>query len=174
MMRTVKRIYFWLIATFFVVAAYSLTFGQFLPVEFANWKYSHSFYSIILQGLPVAVLLTLICTISKNRTTKQNISIGVLTVTLAVASFFVIVLMMFPYGFGAWVNYEVVYESKENPREIICHQLWDNGALGYDGQRTVKLTPFLGLWNIATETDTAMIDKGDWRLVRKEDDIRLP
>ncbi|OKL39767.1 hypothetical protein [Pontibacter flavimaris] len=173
-MKTLRGTFFWVTTVFFFIVAFSLTIGQLFPIEFADWKYSHTYYDIVLQGFPVAVLLTLAYTMGKHRTVKQNIRIAVLTSIGAVASFFLSVLLMFSYGFGAWVNYEIVYESKENPREVISHQLWDNGAFGYGSQRTVKLTPFLGLWNIAVETDTATVNKMEWHFLKREGDIKIP
>ena len=173
-MKTIQRAFFWVTTVFFLVAGFSVTICQVIPIEFADWKYNHTFYGIVLQGLPIAVLLTLVYTLNKNKTAKQNISIAVLTSIGAAASYFVSVLLMTSYWFGAWVNYEIVYESKENPGEVISHQLWDSGAFGYDGQRTVKLTPFLGLWTVVTEVDTATVDNMNWRPVKREEDIRIP
>lgn len=81
---------------------------------------------------------------------------------------------MFSFGFGAWVDEEIIYENKENSKVTINQQIWDIGAFGYGGRRTVKLTPCLGLWNIVTEIDTATIDKNKWELVSREGDIKFP
>jgi hypothetical protein len=173
-MKTIQRVFFWSTTVFFLIAGFSITIGQILPVEFADWKDSHTFYDTVLQGFPVAVLLTLVYTLGKHRTAKQNISIVVLTILGAGAAFFASVLLMFSYGFGAWLDYEIIYENKENPEEVISHQIWDKGALGYGGQRFVRLIPFLGLWNTVTETDTATVDKMEWHLVKREGDINIP
>ena len=64
--------------------------------------------------------------------------------------------------------------NKENPNVTINQQLWDIGAFGYGGQRTVKLTPILGIWNWAEEIDTTEIEKDNWTLVEREGDIKFP
>lgn len=68
----------------------------------------------------------------------------------------------------------MIYENKLNPEVTINRQLWDVGAFGYGGQRTVKLSKVLGLWNLVKEIDTAKIDEDDWTLVQKEGDIKFP
>jgi hypothetical protein len=173
-MKTIQKASFWVTTMFFLVVGFTLTIGQVVPIEFSDSRFSNTFYDIVLQGFPVAVLLTLAYTLGKHRTANKNVSIAVLTSIGAVASYFVSVLIMFSYGFGSWVNFDIVYESKENPKEVISHQLWDNGAFGYDGQRTVQLTPFLGLWAVVTETDTATVDRIKWLPVNREGDIKIP
>ena len=88
--------------------------------------------------------------------------------------FFGTIFLMFSYGFGAWVDEQIIYENKENPNVTINQQLWDIGAFGYRGQRTVKLTPILGIWNWAEQIDTAEIETDNWTLVQREGDIKFP
>ena len=78
------------------------------------------------------------------------------------------------YGFGAWVNQEIIYGKKENPNETINRQLWDIGAFGYGGQRTVKLSPFLKFWNWAEPVDASKIDKKKWILIQKNGKAIFP
>ncbi len=153
---------------------FSITIGQILPIEFADWKDMHLFYDIIFQGLPITILLTMIWTIKKESPKRRKITIGILTPIIAFAAFFGTIFLMFSFGFGAWVNQEIVYENKANPQVTINEQIWDIGAFGYGGQRTVKLKPTLGLWNIVTEIDTTEIEKDNWTLVQREGDIKFP
>ena len=173
-MKTIQTIFKWLTLTFFGITLFSLTIGQILPIEFADWKDMHLFYDIIFQGLPIAILLTMIWTIKNGSPKRKKITIGILTPIIAFAAFFGTIFLMFSFGFGAWVNQEIVYENKTNPQETINEQIWDIGAFGYGGQRTVKLSPTLGLWNIVTEIDTTEIEKDNWTLVQREEDIKFP
>ena len=159
---------------FFGIAIYVIIIGQIVPIEFADWHDMHIFYDIILRGLPVAVLLTLVWTIKKERPTKINIAIGVVTPLLAAGMLFWTYFLMFSYGFGAWIDEEIIYENKHDPKITVNKQIWDIGAFGYGGQRTVKLIPLLGFWNLVEKVDTAKIEKKEWILVRKEGNIRLP
>ena len=173
-MRRIQQIFKWMTLLFFGIAVYAMIIGQFVPIEFADWHYMHLFYDIILQGLPIAILLTLVWTLKKERPKKTNIAIGILTPIIAGGMFFGTIFLMFSYGFGAWIDEEIIYEKKENPEVTINQQLLDIGAFGYGGQRIVKLTPFLGLWNWVEQVDTAKIDKGNWTLLQKDGDVKFP
>ena len=173
-MKQIKEIFKWITLLFFGVAIFAMTIGQVLPIEFADWRHMHLFYDIILQGLPIAILLTLVWTLKKSTQKRTNIVIGVLTPVIAAGMLFITIPLIFSFGFGAWVDEAIIYESKENPNVIINQQIWDVGALGYRGQRTVKLTPILGLWNWVENIDTTEINKEKWILVRKEGDIKFP
>lgn len=173
-MKRVQQISKWTTLLFFGIAISAMTIGQIVPIEFADWNDMHLFYDIILQGLPIAILLTLVWTIRKERQKKTNIAIGVATLILAVGMLFGTFFLMFSYGFGAWVDEEIIYEKKNDPEVTINQQLWDIGAFGYGGQRTVKLTPFLGLWNLVEVVDTTKIENEKWTLVQREGDRIIP
>ena len=173
-MKRVQQVFKWMTLLFFGIAIYAMTIAQILPIEIADWHDMHLFYDIIFQGLPIAVLLTLVWSLRKERSKRTNIAIGIATPVFAAATFFSTVFLMFSYGFGAWVDEEVIYENKNHPEVTINQQLWDMGALGYGGQRTVQLTPFMGLWNLVQEVDTTRIEQSEWTLIQKEGDIKIP
>lgn len=173
-MRPIQKIFKWITLLFFGIAIYAMTIGQVVPIEFADWHHMHLFYDIILRGLPIAILLTLGWTLKKDRPKKTNIVIGILTPIIAGGMFIGTIFLMFSFGFGAWVDEEIIYERRENPKVTIKQQLWDIGAFGYGGQRTVKLTPFLGFLNLVENVDTAAINKKNWTLVQKDGYIKFP
>lgn len=173
-MKRLQRLLKWTTLVFFAIAFFSMTVGQAIPIEFADWHHMHIFYDIILRGLPVATLLTLTWTMSSARSRKINIVTAILTPIVALMMFFWSASLMFSYGFGAWVDEEILYKNKRHPQVTINQQLLDMGALGYGGHRTVKLTPFLGLWNIAEETDSTEIDSDKWLLIQKEGNLKFP
>lgn len=173
-MKRIQTIFKWMTLLFFGIAISAMTFGQLIPIEFADWRHMHLFYDITLQGLPIAVLMTLTWTLKKDRPQKTNIAIGILTPTIAIGIFFLTLFLMFSYGFGAWVDEQIIYENKANPNVTIKKQLWDIGAFGYGGQRTVKLTPILEIWNWVEEIDTTEIQKDNWILVEREENIKFP
>tara|TARA_R110000868_G_scaffold303705_1_gene564216 strand:+ start:493 stop:1014 length:522 start_codon:yes stop_codon:yes gene_type:complete len=173
-MNQIKQIIKWVTILFFGIAIYAMTIGQIVPIEFADWHNLHLFCDIILKGLPIAILLTLGWTLIKDRPKKANIIIGILTLIITGGMFFGTIFLMFSFGFGAWVDKEIIYENIKKPEVTINHQLWDIGAFGYGGQRTVKLTPILGLWNWVEKIDTADIDKENWNLLKKEGSINFP
>jgi len=173
-MKQIKQLFKWSTLLFIAIAIYGLTFASVVPIEFADWHHMHLFYDIILQGLPLALLLTLVWTIKKERPLKTNVSIGALTLLLTVTVFFGMFFLMFSFGFGAWVNENIIYQNKENTKITINKQIWDVGAFGYGGQRTVKLTPFLGPWIYIEHIDTSKMDKTKWTLVQQQGEVKTP
>ena len=167
-MTLLEKIFQWLTLGFIAIVFFSMTFGQFIPIEFADSHNTQIFYSIIILGLPIATFLTLSWTIRKSKTKKRNILTGIVTILITMGMTILSIYLMFVFAFGVWVNTEILYENNENRNQTINQQLRDIGAFGYSGQRTVKLTPILGLWNITTEIDTANIDKTKWVLVQKK------
>lgn len=77
-------------------------------------------------------------------------------------------------GFGAWINYEITYENRNNTEININRQLWDNGALGYGGERMVELKPILGIWNLVKEIDTTNLKSTEWKRVERNGDLKFP
>jgi hypothetical protein len=132
------------------------------------------FYIIIIGGLPIAVLLTLIWTLKKSNTKKRNIVTGILTVIATGVVVFCSIYLIFSYGFGAWINQEIVYEYKLNPKRTINEQIYDIGAFGYGGQRIVELKPFFKYWYEVQPIDTTKIELENWVRVEKEGDIKFP
>lgn len=133
---------FWLAIVFIIVALYALTFGQSSNIEFADWKLSRLFYDTIIQGLPIAILLTLTGSIKRRNEKSKNINLIVLTIIGSVISFFIMVSMLFSVGFLTITNDTLLYRNKTNPTTTIMVQTIGQGAIGSDRHRAVKLEPF--------------------------------
>ena len=173
MIRKVKQTIFWCSLAFIMLTVFSLTVGQVLPIEFEDYKVMHSYYDIIMQGLPIAVLLTLIGTIKKkNSKTKNWILVG-LTILTSIISFAIMISLILRIGFGAWTTETILYRHKTERKEI-KEQLFDIGALGYGGRRTVQIKPYLEYWVFVTEIDTLKINKDHWEFVNEQGDKKFP
>jgi hypothetical protein len=168
----ILRTIFWLTIVFIAVTIYALTIGQSSNYEFADWRISRTFYDTIMQGLPIAILLTLTGTIKKANDKSKNITLIISTILGSIISFFIIISLLFSVGFLTITNDFLLFRNKTNPTTIISTQLIGQGAFGSDGQRTVKLEPFLKFWNKTTIIDTATIDKSDWTFVNKKINLR--
>lgn len=160
--RVLMKTVFYSSLFFLGVAAFSLTIGQAIPVEFKSWNLMQEYYNIIFGGTPVAVLLTLSGTIRKSHMAGVNIGIVVLTATAAILSFVILVHLMFTIGFGAWETTSVLFRHKKNAHITISEQRHDMGVFGYGGSRTVRLKPFLAFWQAVSRVDTASLDKTEW------------
>ncbi|MBK8875427.1 MAG: hypothetical protein IPN13_16535 [Bacteroidetes bacterium] len=165
---------FGLALLFIGISVFTVAFVQNIPYEFDNIKVSASFYECIFFGLPSAVLLTLVWTVKRRNTAVRNIGIGIITFLSTAFTFWFLYSNIFSLGFGSWTDFNIAYESKDNPKIRIVEQRYDEGALGYGGWRTVKLTPFLSIFNHVENIDTNKIDTTKWNLVNKEGDVRFP
>jgi len=172
-MKVIKKTIF-LTAIFFIgLTIFVLTVGQILPYEFAAYKIMHNFYDTIMQGLPIAILLTLFGTIKRKKTRVQNLTFLGVTVLISIMSFFIVVSLMFRIGFGAWTTVSTLYRHKTEDK-VIKEQLFDVGALGYGGQRIVEIKPVLKYWILPTKIDTSKINKNEWKFVNEQGDIKFP
>ena len=169
----IKKIIFWCSIGFIGLTFFSLTIGQILPFEFANYKIQNHFYDTIIFGLPFAVLLTLFGTLKKSNTKKKNWLFTILTILLSFFCFVSQLFLVFSFGFGAWTTESTIYRHKNENREI-KYQLYDIGAFGYGGKRIVETKPILKFWILPTVIDTAQIDKSEWKYVNEQGDIKFP
>ncbi|MEO8254578.1 MAG: hypothetical protein ABI554_09350 [Flavobacterium sp.] len=92
----------------------------------------HKFYDVIMQGLPIAILLTFFGTLKRSNSKSKNWTFIGLTILTSILSFVIMVNLIFRIGFGAWTTVTTIYKHKTDNREI-KEQLFDVGALGYGG-----------------------------------------
>ncbi len=173
MKKLTQKILFWIAISFIALTVFSLTIGQILPYEFANNKIMHGYYDTIMQGLPIAILLTLVETVGKRNSKKKNLIFAIGTIFTSILSFIIMINLMFQIGFGAWTTVTTIYRNNKENKEI-KEQIYDSGALGYKGKRIVEIKPFLKYWILPTATDTSAIDKTEWNLVNEQGDIKFP
>lgn len=164
-MNTIQKIFFGLTITFFIVVVYSLTIGQNISFEISDWKLRQRFYHFIEMGIPVSILLTLVWTLRKSNSLNRNTTIVLTTLVGFLFSLFLLVFLLFTFGFGSWIDEEVLFKNKEEPEITIRKQVLDVGAFGYGGHRIIKLEPYFRIWNNATIVDTNEIDKTKWEYV---------
>jgi len=172
-MKVIKKTIF-LTAIFFIgLTIFVLTVGQNLPYEFADYKIMNNFYVTIMQGLPIAILLTLFGTFKRKKTRVQNLTFLGVTVLISIMSFFIVVSLMFSIGFGAWTTVSTLYRHKTEDK-VIKEQLFEAGAFGYGGKRIVEIKPVLKYWILPTKIDTSKINKNEWKFVNEQGDIKFP
>jgi hypothetical protein len=172
--KSLRLTIFWLTIIFIIVALFALTIGQYLPVYFKNYKTQSNFYYLVFTGLPFAILLTLFGTLKREHSKYKNWTIGTLTVLSAGFSFFILMFIMFTIGFGAWTNETILYRNNDDKNITINQQIFDIGALGYGGRRTVKLKPLFVIFQTVENIDITKIDKAKWTYVNEDGDIHFP
>ena len=169
--QTIKSLIFWLGITFIVITVFTLTIGQKVSYEFADFRIWRSFYNIIMQGFPIAILLTLFGTLKKENTKTRNWTYIGITILTSILSFILMISLIFNIGFGTWTTFAILYRNKTE-NKVIKHQRYDIGALGYGRERIVEMKPFLKYWVLVTEVDTTKIDKKQWKFVNEAGDIK--
>lgn len=173
MITTIKKTIFWTAILFCMLSFFCLTVGQKLPYEFADNKVMHNFYNTIMQGLPIAILLTLFGTIKRENTKTKNWTFVGATVLTSIILFMIIVSLIFKIGFGAWTTVTTLYRHKTNDK-VIEEQIFDVGAFGFGGRRIVEIKPILKYWILPTTIDTLKINKNEWEFVNEQGDIKFP
>ena len=173
MQKRIISLIFWFAITFIALTIFSLTIGQKVSYEFADYKLSQSFYNIIMQGFPIAILLTLFGTLKRENTKTKNWTFIGVTILTSILSLVLMVNYIFTIGFGNWLTFSIIYRHKTESK-VIKHQRYDIGALGYGRERIVEMKPILKYWVLPKEVDTAKIDKSKWKLVNEEGDVKFP
>lgn len=173
MQQKIKLIIFWTAVIFITVAVFSLTIGQKVSYEFADWKVSHSFYNVIQFGFPIAIILTLFGNLKKENSKIKNGIIIAGTALVSILCLVIIFSLIFKIGFGNWVTSETIYRHKTE-NKVIKSQLYDLGAFGYGRRRIVEIKPIFKYWILPIEVDTSNIDTSQWKLVKEEGDIKFP
>lgn len=172
----IRKIIFWIAVIILSISIFSITVAPWLPVEFSDYRIPTHFYFWVVMMFPVAILLTLVRTVKKERSKGANIAIVVVTAFSSVIGLISIMLLLYSMslGFGTWINVSVDYRNKENPENSINTQVLDQGALGYKTKRVVEIKPFTPLFNIVTVIDTTKLDKTQWKYVNEQGDIKFP
>ncbi|MFN4122737.1 MAG: hypothetical protein ACK4GL_05455 [Flavobacteriales bacterium] len=168
-----KKLIFYAALAFIVLSFLSLTLAQVVPIEFAEADVKFAYYETIMQGLPIAILLTLFGTIRRNNKIAHNWAFVGLTVMVSIASFYMMVVLIFQLSFGSWIKVNTIYRHKSQTKEI-QEQWFDIGALGYGGQRIVVIKPFLKYWIIPSNVDTTKLNKKEWEMVNEPGAIIFP
>ena len=172
--KSLRLTIFWLTIIFIIVALFALTIGQYLPIDFKNYKTQSNFYYFVFTGLPFAILLSLFGTLKREYSKFKSWTIGILTVLSAGFCFFILMFTMFTIGFGAWTNETILYRNNDDRNITINEQIFDIGALGYGGRRTVKLKPIFMIFQTVENIDITKIDNAKWTYVNEEGDIHFP
>lgn len=141
----------------------TITLGQVLPVEFTNPNLKETYYSFILFGVPIAILLTLT---GINRKTDRTLVVArsILTPLIAIISFFVIINLMlrFDLGMTSWDEREILFHQKARPEVVVVKETGTVGVFGAKTTRIVKKTSFTPVFQMVQEVDTLLIDSKYW------------
>jgi uncharacterized membrane protein len=168
-MRFVLKIIFSASLLYLAITIVTFSIGQFIPIEFSDIKYRNTFYDINFYAVPVAILLTLAGTLKNSDEAKRKILKVWLTIFASGLSIPLLFAYILTLGFGAWTDLRVKFRKSENEDIRIVEQMYDIGAFGYAGQRTVKTIPLTPLFNYIIKVDTTELDRSDWIFVKETD-----
>jgi hypothetical protein len=130
-----------------LVVLFSYTFGQWIPIEFVDWKVKEAYYDALTDVTPCAVLTILLVAVRKEQTTGVKIGVVTAIVASAGALMFIAGVMNFGHNFCGWMDSTLI---ESNTEFRIVEQTLDCG-IGSGGMRTVRIEPWFGYWQIVTE-----------------------
>lgn len=173
MKKRINKIVFFTALVFIVLAVFSFTIGQVLPYEFADPNLMHNYYDTLMYMLPIAILFSLFGWIKKKNSKTKNLIIALASIAASILSVVILFSFIFQIGFGAWTTLTIDYRHKTENKTIKT-QIYDVGALGYKGKRTVEVKPILKYWILPTPIDTLTMDKSKWVYVNEPGDAKFP
>jgi hypothetical protein len=134
-----------------------------LPLELSGS--THEVYDTMrFYGFTLAVILTLTGTVKQTDSSSEVARKVSLTLLVAGACFFLMVLSAFS-GMCGWSIERVYFENRQNPSVKIVERWFDCGATDGGGmvRKAFKMTVLSGdiIW--VNEIDTNAIDKSSWK-----------
>jgi hypothetical protein len=126
---------------------FSITLGQYLPVEIIDKHLQWDYLRFIIITFPLFVMLTLLKSVRAEKTPAQNAVIIIKRTFTALVSFFVVGAFCFFAGFACWTTSSVIYKNTLSDTMLV-EQYLDCGAFGTGDSRKVALIPVCGIWNI--------------------------
>ena len=149
---------------FIAFCLFTLTLGQFSPIEITSTGLSFIFYSIVIIGLPVVVIMEL----GKLLTVMKNQNFVVVFKALCVIAFGVYILFVLIFCIGntmcGHITDKTLFIKKDSSSDKIIVRHFDCGATdsGVSKYEVVKVIKTLSVFNIVTNVDTTKIDRSVW------------
>lgn len=161
-MKTLRWLAFSLSLLYILTAFFALTAGESLPYEFRSSAFAFQYHDNMPWMLPVAILATMIVTISSKSSPGINTLVLVVTVVLAVYGAFNAALDNFPRV--PWITTQS-WEHRQDKGVKIVQQYSDMGAMGGRAVRIAKLTPVFLIFNKVERLDAPPANNGEWKMI---------
>lgn len=161
-MKTLRWLAFSLSLLYTLTAFFALTAGESLPYEFRSSAFAFQYHDNMPWMLPVAILATMIVTISSKSSPGTNTLVLVVTVVLGVYGAVNAALDNFPKV--PWVTTQV-WENRQEPGIKVVQQYSNMGAMGGRAERIAKLTPVFLIFNKVERLNALPANNSEWKMV---------
>ncbi len=145
--KVIRWTLFWIGMFVGFIVLFTYTFGQWLPVEFVDWKPKRIYYDTLTDLTPFVVLSILLVTLKKEQTGGFKIGLVTAIVAAAPVVMFIVGAMNFGHNFCGWADSEVI-ESGSDYRIV---EQYEDCGIASGGSRTVRIEPLFGYWQIVAE-----------------------
>lgn len=167
--RLTKRIS--LTIAFIAFCLFTLTFGQFSPIEITLVGLSFIFYCIIIIGLPIVATKELRKLFEKIK--NQNLVVGLKVLFIFILGLYILYTLFFCFGntMCGDITDETLFIKKSTKTSKIIVRHFDCGATdsGPAKYEVVKVINIFSVFNFVTKVDTSKIDKSVWLRVIPHD-----
>lgn len=140
-----------------------------LPIEFRSGELEGFFYAFGFFGFPFCVLLSLTQTIGKSGNVAGDLAIIAITIFLAAALFFFIVMNAALSGMCTDITEEVIFTHRKNPNIRIEERSFGCGATDSSPSRVhlSKMERCVFIFDWVSKVDTAKINKEEWLRINR-------
>ena len=156
---------------FIAFCLFTLTLGQFGPIQIKLNGLSFIFYSIIFIGLPIVVIKGLrkwFATIK-----NQKLIVGLKVLFICILGLYILYVLLFCFGntMCGEITDETLFIKKGTNSNRIIVRHFDCGATdsGLAKYEVVKVVDVFSIFNFVTKVDTTKIDKSIWIRVSQSD-----
>jgi hypothetical protein len=113
-------------------------------------------------------MILTISSISKKNSPRVKLGMTLLSPIFGITAYAIFIFLNLTlFGFGKWVDITLVARSNKNPKILVVEQWFDNGALGFDGNRFVERRNYWH-WGRYTEIDTSKVNWKNYEILNKE------
>jgi hypothetical protein len=139
-----------------------------LSVDFNYENLSSSYLEMSSIGVFISAVILTISSISKKSSPRVKLGMTLLSPIFGITAYAILIFLNLTlFGFGKWEDVTLVARSKKNPRILVLEQWFDNGALGFDGNRFVERRNYWH-WERYTEIDTSKVNLKNYEILNKE------
>jgi hypothetical protein len=139
-----------------------------LSIDFNYENLSSSYWEMSSIGVFISAVILTISSISKKSSPRIKLGMTLLSPIFGITAYAILIFLNITlFGFGKWVDVTLVARSNKNPKILVVEQWFDNGALGFDGNRFVERRNYWH-WGRYTEIDTSKVNWKNYEILNKE------
>ena len=143
-------------------------FSYIFRIDFSDENLSSSYWEMSSIGVFISAVILTISSISKKSSPRIKWGMALVSPIFGITAYAILIFLNLTlFGFGKWVDVTLVARSNKNPKILVVEQWFDNGALGFDGNRFVERRNYWH-WGRYTEIDTSKVNWKNYEILNKE------